>query len=89
MKVVVLFRSNSESERLTSDFLGDYQRQTGQTIQSVNADDVEGSQIGDLYEVVDYPAIIVTADDGSLIKIWQGSSLPTISEVSYYASTNA
>ena len=89
MNVVVLFRSNSEAERLTTDFLSDYERQTGKTIQSVNADDVDGARIGDLYEVVDYPAIIVTGDDGSLIKIWQGPALPTISEVSYYASMNA
>ncbi|HEV2412560.1 MAG TPA: hypothetical protein VGS28_02005 [Candidatus Saccharimonadales bacterium] len=89
MKVMVLYRSNSESDRQTSDFLHDYERQTGKTIQAVNADDVEGSQTADLYEVVNYPAIIVTADDGSLIKIWQGPQLPTISEVSYYAATNA
>lgn len=81
-----MFRSDSEGERLALNFMDDYKRQTGKTIQAVNADNPDGISLAELYDVADYPAIITMTDDGTPLQIWQGSSLPTIDTVSYYAN---
>jgi hypothetical protein len=86
MKAVLLFRLNSESERLARDFAGDFERQTGQKIESLDADSREGLELSRLYDVVNYPAIIARTDDGTLLQLWQGEPLPRISEVSFYAT---
>jgi hypothetical protein len=38
-----------------------------------------------LYDVMEYPAIMVMQMDGYVMKIWQGTTLPMIDEVSAYA----
>lgn len=41
-----------------------------------------------LYDIVDYPAFLVTADDGVLVRLWQGQQLPLIDEVASYFVRN-
>lgn len=85
MNALLLYRSNSESERLARDFAADYQRQTGKTIDAVDVNTRDGADTARLYDVMSFPAIIARADDGTLLQLWQGEPLPRLSEVSYYA----
>jgi len=84
MKVVMLYRPNSATERLALDFVRDFTMQTGHELPMVDIDTPEGVDLTRLYDIVTYPAIIATADDGSLLQLWQGEPLPRISEVGYY-----
>ena len=86
MKVLVLYRPNSEHGRLVEDFIRDYERagHSGK-IEVLNIDTREGSAIASLYDVTEYPSILVTRDDGSIVRAWQGKMLPLQNEVAAFA----
>ena len=47
-------------------------------------DSREGISLASIYDIMAFPAILVTADDGRYIKHWAGD-LPLMSEVMSYA----
>ena len=86
MKVLILYRPNSEHGRLTEEFIRDYQkRHRSDHVEALNIDTREGSATASLYDVMQYPAIIVLQADGYVQKVWQGDSLPLMDEVASYA----
>ena len=85
MKVVVLYRPNSEHARTVEQFVSDLERRThGGKIELVNIDTRDGSATASLYDVMQYPAILALQNDGQLLKDWQGSTMPLLNDVSYY-----
>jgi 3-deoxy-D-manno-octulosonic acid (KDO) 8-phosphate synthase len=52
----------------------------------MSIDTREGSATATLYDVVQYPAILVLQTDGYVQKIWQGEQLPLMDEVASYAT---
>ena len=84
MKVAVLYRSKSEQERLVLEFQHDYQQRTGRILDLYDLDTKEGAALAELYDIVRYPAVIATANDGELLQMWQGEILPLMSDVMYY-----
>jgi hypothetical protein len=86
MRVVILYRPNSEHGRLVEEFISEYERraQAGR-LEALSIDTRDGSATASLYDVVDYPAVMVLATDGYVQKVWQGSSLPRLDEVAAYA----
>ena len=86
MKVLVLYRPNSEHGRLVEEFIRDYQRagHNGR-MEALNIDTRDGAAMASVYDVVEYPSIIVIRDDGSILQAWQGSQLPMQNEVAAYA----
>jgi hypothetical protein len=85
MKVLVLYRPNSEHGRIIEDFINEYRRRHGQThIEVMSLDTRDGSATATLYDIVEYPAILVVEADGYVIKIWQGSTLPRLDDVASY-----
>ena len=86
MKVVILYRPNSEHARLVEEFIHDYKYRHADTkLEVVNIDTREGASMASLYDIMQYPSIIVAKDDGSPQKIWQGDTLPLMNEVVSYA----
>ena len=86
MKVLVLYRPNSEHGRLTEDFIHDFERRhPGEHLETLSIDTREGSSMASLYDIMEYPAIIVTQVDGSIQRCWQGGTLPLMDEVAAYA----
>jgi hypothetical protein len=85
MRVVVVYKPESEHRRAVEDFLRDFTRQTGNIIETLNPDTKEGSDFARVYDIVEYPSMVALSDDGQLQSMWRGLPLPTISEVSYYA----
>lgn len=86
MKTLLLYRPNSEHERLVLDYLRDFKMQTGKDLPTMDVDSPEGMQLCQDYDIVQYPAIIATDNDGHVQNTWIGEPLPRISEVSYYVS---
>lgn len=87
MKVLVLYRPNSEHGRLVEEFVHDFQsRHQDEHLEVLNIDTRDGSATASLYDVVQYPAILVIQADGYLQKLWQGERLPLMDEVVAYAS---
>lgn len=86
MKVLVLYRPNSEHGRLVEEFIHDLQRRhsTIVHIEVLNIDTRDGSATATLYDIVRYPAVLVVQNDGYVQKIWEGENLPMMDEVVSY-----
>lgn len=86
MKLVILYRPNSEHARLTETFIHDYRAtHVSSSMEIVDIDTRDGIAMAELYDVVQYPAIMALKDDGKMQKIWQGPELPLMDEVASYA----
>ncbi len=86
MKVLILYRPNSEHGRLIEEFIHEYQtRHSADHLEVLSIDTREGSATATLYDVMMYPAILVLQTDGYVQKIWQGEALPLLDEVAAYA----
>jgi hypothetical protein len=85
MKVLILYRPNSEHGRVVEDFIRDYKnRHEEGKLEVMNIDSRDGSATASLYGVIQYPAILALRNDGSLLKYWEGNQLPMMDEVAYY-----
>jgi hypothetical protein len=86
MKVLVLYRPHSEHGRIVEEFIHDFQsRHRDERMEVLDIDSRDGSATASLYDVVQYPAILVLQMDGYPQKIWEGSQLPLMDEVAAYA----
>ena len=86
MRVVVVWRDNTEYAKAVTTFLEDFARQTGRVLEELDPDTLEGESFCRAYDIVEYPSIVAISTDGQMQQLWKGSTLPTISEVSYYVS---
>jgi len=87
MKVVVLYRPQSEHGRLVEEFINEFkQRYSDHQLEVVDVDSRQGVSMVELYGAMQYPSILVLSQDGAFVKMWSGEHLPLISEVSYYTS---
>ncbi len=84
MRVVVLYRPNSEHAGQVEDYLRDFKARYGLELDTLDIDSAEGMSLAELYDITRHPAILTTADDGSLQQLWQGSGLPLLEEVYAY-----
>lgn len=84
MGVTVVYRASSEHARSVAEFLHDFERQTGKTLEELDPDTRQGTDVCRLYDIVEYPTIIATTAEGQLRNMWRGTPLPTIDEISYY-----
>lgn len=84
MRVVVVYKEETDYARQINDYLRDFTRQTGHELETLNPDTTEGASFCRTYDIVEYPTLIALSDDGGMQNMWRGLPLPTISEVSYY-----
>jgi hypothetical protein len=86
MKVVVLYRPNSEHYGRVMDYVHDYKRMHPNTqLEMLSLDTVEGAETARLYDVYSYPAILALSNDGHLQQLWQSDQLPLMHEIDAYA----
>lgn len=85
MRVLVIYKTESDHAREVFDYLRDFERQTGHQIEEVDPESREGADFCRVYDIVEYPTILALDTNGQLLNQWRGRPLPTISEVSYYA----
>ncbi len=84
MKVSILYRPDSEHTRRVEEFVHDFQRaQATRKVELVDLNTREGTAMAELYDVIQYPAILALANDGQLLKGWQGD-FPLMDELAYY-----
>ena len=87
MKVLVLYRPDSEFARGVEEFLRglhEVHNLDDRNLQVLNYDSREGAATASMYDIMTQPAILVTADDGSYVKHWEGNDLPLMDEVASY-----
>lgn len=88
MKLLVLYHPNSESARSIEEYIDDLKRQYHTVkLELISLETREGAATASLYDIVRYPALLVTDDIGRPLRDWQGENLPLKDEViSYLAS---
>jgi hypothetical protein len=85
MKVLILYRPNSEYARKVEDFIRDYKnRHEEGRLEVLDIDSRDGAATATLYGIMQYPAILALRNDGSVLKYWEGDALPLMDEVAYY-----
>ena len=84
MRVVVVYKYESGHAREVLDYLRDFSRQTGHTVEEIDPDTPDGADFCRTYDIVEYPTMLALSDNGQLQNMWRGRPLPTISEVSFY-----
>ena len=84
MRVIILYHPASGHSRIVEQYVHDFERQRGETIQSISLETKEGSAMASLYDVMQYPVLLVLSDDGQLRKSWEGEQLPLMNEVAGY-----
>jgi hypothetical protein len=84
MKMVVLYRPNSEQEGKVLDFTRDYKQLRNRELNLVSLDTVEGDNMAKVYDITQYPAFLAIKDDGQLEQMWQGEQMPLMNEIDYY-----
>jgi hypothetical protein len=89
MKTLLLYRPNSEHERMVLDYLRDFKMQTGHDLETIDVDTPQGIELCQLYGIMEYPAVLVRNDDGHVQNVWMGTTLPRIGEVAYYVTGGA
>jgi len=86
MRIIVLYRPDSEHARLVEEFIHDYQRQHDSgKLEILNIDSRDGIATASLYDVMQYPTILALRDDGSILRSWEGETLPLMDEIASYA----
>ena len=71
MKVLVLYRPNSEHGRSVESFIRDFKYQheaNASALDVLDVDSRDGVATASLYDIMQYPAVLVLADDGQLLK---------------------
>ncbi len=86
MRVVIVYRRESDHGREVVDYLRDFDYQTGYKLEECNPDTRQGMDFCRVYDIVEYPTLIALSNDGQVQQVWRGRPLPLIGEVSYYAA---
>lgn len=85
MRLVVLYRQNSEYSRIVEEFIDSYKRwHQADKLEILNYDSRDGTATASMYDVMQQPAILALRDDGSVLKTWEGSTMPLMDEVASY-----
>jgi len=85
MKVYILYRAQSENNRLVEEFVHDFKHdQATRQLELIDVDTPNGIAMASLYEIMQYPAVLALSNDGQLVKSWQGA-FPLKDELAFYA----
>lgn len=86
---MLIYRPHSEQERPALNYLRDFAAQTGKALPTLDPDSPQGADLCQLYDIMQFPAILVTDNEGHMQNIWTGGQLPTYSELSYYVEESS
>ena len=85
MKVIIVYRPNSEFARRVEEFAHEFEKRHNIKPTLIDVDGREGLAILATYDILQHPAILVTREGGELLHHWTGDALPAMGEVASYA----
>lgn len=80
-----MYHPVSDHRLQVEQYAHEFSRNHPDNIELISVDERQGAELARLYDVVQYPALLVIKDDGSLVQYWQGDTLPLMDEVASYA----
>ena len=69
---------------MVEEYIRDFERTSGRQIELMSMSTRDGAALASLYDIVQYPGLLVIRDDGQLVTFWQGNQLPLMNEVAGY-----
>ena len=81
-RVVCVCRDGMDYSRTVFDWIEDFRRRTGKTIEVIDPDRETG--FCESYDIVEYPTILALNDNGAVLASWRGQTMPLFDEVNYY-----
>lgn len=87
MKAMLFYRPNSEHESTVEDYVRDFARHTGKELPVIDVNSRDGAYMAQLYDVMKFPSIVATDDEGKMLQVWNDDMLPRFDEVSYYVES--
>ena len=83
--MIILHKLNAETDTQLQGYLRDFEQRTGKQIELMDVEGKEGVELAQIYDILQFPAILVREDMGELVQAWSEiDKWPTISELSYY-----
>lgn len=81
-----MYRPDSEHERAVDTFVRDFRRlhDFGSRLELVSMNTRDGVAMASVYDILAFPAILVLADNGSVLRAWSGMPLPLMNDVAGY-----
>ena len=83
MRVVIVVKRESEYFREAEEWQMDFSRETGNEVEMIDPETIEGEIFASTRDIMQYPSIVVLGGNGEVIKKWSGSPLPQFDQVSY------
>lgn len=87
MKLQILYHQNDEYSTKVENFAEQCKNVSSQDVELISLETPEGASVASIYDITDYPAILVIRDDGQLNRGWQGPNFPTMDEVVGYLNS--
>jgi len=84
MRVVVVYKQQTDYTRSVDEYLVEFKRRTGHDIEVIDPETIPGISFCEAYGIMEYPTVIAISDAGQMQNLWRGLPLPTMSEVSFY-----
>ena len=84
MRIVAVYKEFSDHAREMDEWLDQFERRSGQTVERIDPESLDGETFCASRDIVRYPTIAVVGDDGKTYEMWSGSPLPVIDEVMGY-----
>lgn len=84
MRVVCVWKRETDYGREMEDWLADFEHITGKELESLDPETVEGESFVGAYDIVEFPTIVALGDFGKVQEMWKGMPLPRIDDVLYF-----
>ena len=88
MPIVVVCPEGRDYTRSVEEYVRDYERRVGQKLQIIDPESRDGADFCRSYDIAEYPSVVALSADGSVLKMWKGTDLQLMNEVSYYDQDN-
>jgi hypothetical protein len=84
MRVFCLYRPNTETERAVLELNHELERRSNLVLELISVDTVEGDHLAEIYDVLQFPAVVAVDSNGIMQRSWSDGSLPLLNEITYY-----
>ena len=86
MRLVLVWNEQTDYASEVREWLGDFEHDTGMKskIEQLDPETIAGERFVHAYDILEYPAVVVTDNDGKLLRLWKGTPMPQIDEVEYW-----
>ena len=88
MRVAIVWKDQTDYAREVIDWMEEFKKETGEDVESIDPETVEGELFVRARDIVQYPEVVAMSDDGGVLREWKGTPLPQFDEVRYFVREN-